>query len=86
MTYTVQISNRARRALRKLAHDAIADIDRCIRILARNPRPDGCQKLVNLDAYRVRAGDFRIVYEIHDDILVVIVIRVGHRRDVYRGL
>ena len=60
------------------------------RILARieslreNPRPPGCVRLSASECYRIRQGDYRIVYEIHDGRLVVIVVRVGNRRDVYR--
>ena len=52
--------------------------------LATNPRPHGVVKLSGQDAYRLRAGDYRIVYEIHDRILLVVVLDVGHRREVYR--
>lgn len=54
--------------------------------LGENPRPPGCQKLSGHDRYRVRQGRYRIVYEIQDDELVVVVIKLGHRRDVYRAL
>ncbi|MDO8881257.1 MAG: type II toxin-antitoxin system RelE/ParE family toxin [Coriobacteriia bacterium] len=53
--------------------------------LADDPRPRGCEKLSALERYRVRVGDYRIVYAIKDAELVVWVVRVGHRRDVYRG-
>ena len=52
--------------------------------LAEDPRPPGCEKLSALERYRVRVGDYRIVYSIEDAALVVWVVRVGHRRDVYR--
>ena len=52
--------------------------------LARTPRPAGCEKLSGSDRYRVRQGDYRIIYSIEDVELVVLVVRVGHRRDVYR--
>lgn len=52
--------------------------------LADDPRPHGCEKLSALERYRVRMGDYRIVYAIEDSDLVVWVVRVGHRRDVYR--
>ena len=52
--------------------------------LAEDPRPPGCTKLTGKEAYRIRQGDYRIVYTIADDVLVVEVIRVGHRREVYR--
>ena len=55
-----------------------------IRALAKDPRPAGSQKLSGEELYRVRQGDYRIVYSIDDDILLVVVIKIGHRRDVYR--
>lgn len=53
--------------------------------LAEDPRPPGCQKLSGLDRYRIRLGPYRIVYTIEDDRLIVYVVKVGHRSDVYRG-
>lgn len=55
-----------------------------IEALRDDPRPPGCVKLSGQEYYRVRQGNYRIVYEIIDDRLVVVVIAVGHRRDVYR--
>mgnify|MGYP001580816136 FL=1 len=53
--------------------------------LAATPRPKGVKKLTGTDdLYRIRVGDYRIVYQIHDDRLIVLVVRIGHRRDVYR--
>lgn len=59
-------------------------IDSRIAKLARDPRPVGCQKLSGENSYRVRQGDHRIIYVIEDDLLVVTVVNVRHRRDVYR--
>lgn len=59
-------------------------IVRRIEALAENPRPPGCQKLSGYDRYRLRQGDYRILYEIRDRDVVVVVIKIGHRRDVYR--
>jgi len=56
-----------------------------IRSLADDPRPPGCEKLSGQERYRVRQGVYRIVYAIDEDILVVLVVKVGHRRDVYRS-
>lgn len=62
----------------------------CARIVARiaelalNPRPVGVEKLTGDDRYRLRQGNYRILYEIQDSDLIVTVVRVGHRRDVYR--
>ena len=58
-------------------------VDR-ISMLAENPRPPGCEKLSGQDKYRVRQGRYRIVYSIEDQDLVVYVVKVGHRKDVYR--
>jgi len=52
--------------------------------LADEPRPIGCQKLSGKDRYRIRQGPYRILYTIEDDILTVVVVRIAHRRDVYR--
>ena len=57
-----------------------------IGLLADNPRPAGCTKLSGYDRYRIRQGSYRIVYGIEDDELVVYVVRVGHRKDIYRKL
>lgn len=60
---------------------------RRIELLGEDPRPAGCQKLAGgADRYRVRQGQYRIAYEIRDDELVVLVVKLGHRRDVYRAL
>ena len=55
-----------------------------IRQLAEDPRPPGCQKLSGRDRYRIRQGPYRIVYSVEDDRLIVYVVKVGHRSDVYR--
>lgn len=52
--------------------------------LPNSPRPTGCEKLSGREQYRIRRGAYRILYEIHDDILTIVVVKVGHRRDVYR--
>jgi mRNA interferase RelE/StbE len=59
-------------------------VARRIAALADDPRPPGCEKLAGRDAWRVRQGGYRILYTIEDDILTVIVIKVGDRKDVYR--
>ncbi|MEE8460844.1 MAG: type II toxin-antitoxin system RelE/ParE family toxin [Acidobacteriota bacterium] len=55
-----------------------------IQNLAASPRPMGCQKLSGRERYRIRQGSYRIVYSVEDDTLVVYVVRVGHRKDIYR--
>lgn len=64
-----------------------ADRERCLKAmsaLADDPRPRGCEKLSAQERYRIRVGVFRIIYEVRDSRLVVWVVRIGHRRDVYR--
>ena len=70
--------------LRALPRDDVRRIMERIRALADEPRPVGCEKLSSQDRYRVRQGVYRIIYEIQDARLLVLVVKVGHRRDVYR--
>jgi len=87
VTYRIDVAPRTERALRKLPIAVQQSVDRLFRVLAENPRPPGCVKLVGEErVYRVRAGDYRVLYEIYDDRLVVLVVRIAHRRDAYRRL
>lgn len=86
MSYRIEVSPAALRTLRKLDRHALVRVQAAIELLADNPRPPGARKLVGGDReWRVRTGDYRIVYEIHDRVLRVLVLSVGHRRDVYRN-
>lgn len=85
MPYRVTISSAARRAIRLLDRPIQLRIVRAAEALGLEPRPSGCRKLEGADLWRVRVGDWRIVYRIEDDRLLVLVIRVGHRGDVYRA-
>jgi mRNA interferase RelE/StbE len=83
--YEVQIARRAVRTLAALPRREQQRVRAAIDLLADDPRPPTCRKLTGEDdAYRVRVGDYRLVYEVFDERLVVQVIRVGHRRDVDR--
>lgn len=85
MTYEIELSNKAAKQLKKLSADIRDRINEKILELADNPRPSGVVKLENTgNKYRIRVGNYWILYEIQDDILIVKVVRVGHRRDVYR--
>jgi mRNA interferase RelE/StbE len=85
MTYQVQVARAALRQLRKLDPTARRRVQAAIELLADQPRPSGAKKLVGGDGeWRVRTGDYRIVYEIRDEVLLVLVIAVGHRRDIYQ--
>jgi mRNA interferase RelE/StbE len=85
LAYRIEIQRSAEKELAVLASTLQARIFKAIDGLAADPRPNGCKKLSGAkNAYRVRVGEYRIVYEIYDGVLVVIIIRVAHRREVYR--
>jgi mRNA interferase RelE/StbE len=85
VSYTVDLSPHARRQLRRLPQRTQDRILRGIHALADEPRPPDVAKLrATEDTYRIRVGDYRVVYEIHDRVLLVLVVEVAHRRDVYR--
>lgn len=86
MTYRIDFAPAAVRQLRKLDPAARRRIQAAVELLRTDPRPAGARKLVGGDAeWRVRTGDYRIVYEIYDRMLVVLVVALGHRRDIYRA-
>lgn len=72
--------------LRAIPKKDVARILRRIDRLGEDPRGPGCEKVSGSEYYRVRQGDYRIIYGIHDDVLVVVVIKVGHRRVIFRGM
>ncbi len=79
------LTTAAARELRKLDPQSRRRIQATIDTLATNPRPPAATRLVGgAGEWRVRTGDYRVVYEIHDDVLLILVLRMGHRRDVYR--
>ena len=84
MRYRVLIERRAQRELDRLPVAIRQRLNAAIARLAGDPRPTGCLKLRGEDAWRIRVGVYRVIYEIQDDRLIVTVIRLGHRRDVYR--
>ena len=84
MTYRVIIPASTERQLDKLEPDIRRRIQRRIVSLEQNPRPHDVIKLKGLDAYRIREGNYRVIYTIEDTIRIVTVIKVDHRRDVYR--
>jgi mRNA interferase RelE/StbE len=85
MPYHIDYLPAARKAIEKLPRRLQQRIIERIGTLSSNPRPTGCVKLTGQDAYRIRIGDYRVIYTIEDDKLIVLVIDVGHRRDVYRN-
>ena len=85
MTYAIEVLPAAERDLRKVHPQMRARIRGAVLKLAAEPRPPGARALKDRPGYlRVRVGDYRIIYTIEDEVLRVIVVRVGHSRDVYR--
>ena len=70
--------------LRRIPNRDLRKILATIESLSEEPRPSGIEKLSGQEKYRVRQGNYRIVYEINDDEIIVVVVKVGHRKDVYR--
>ncbi len=84
MTYEVRLPPAAVRQLRKLDPPGRRRVQAAIDLLAEDPRPPGARQLVGgAGEWRVRTGDFRIIYDIRNGELLVLVVKVGHRRDVY---
>lgn len=85
MTYRIELRPAAIRALRAVHPRDRGRIQGAIRLLADDPRPPGARRLRGRDGYRVRVGDYRILYVVRDDVLLIVVVTLGHRGDVYRG-
>ncbi|MDR0783622.1 MAG: type II toxin-antitoxin system RelE/ParE family toxin [Propionibacteriaceae bacterium] len=86
MSYQVQLTPAAARQLRKMDRPGILRVQAAIDLLAGDPRPPGARKLVGgAGEWRVRTGDYRIIYEVHERVLRVLVIVIGHRRDIYQS-
>ena len=84
MIYRIDFTPRAEKQLQKLPKNIQERIGEKIAELSSDPRPAGVKKLESDPSYRIRVGSYRILYEIKDDILLVTVVRVGHRKDVYK--
>ena len=81
--YRVEVRPAAARALRKLDPTVRPRIQGAIELLADDPRPPASRPLRGRPGYRVRVGDYRILYTIADDVLLIVVVTLGHRRDIY---
>jgi mRNA interferase RelE/StbE len=84
MPYAVTFRSSAAKELRKLPVPMRNQISELIDFLATDPRPHGVKKMVGVDAWRIRVGDYRVIYSIVDEQLVVEIIKIGNRREVYR--
>lgn len=81
--YRIELRPAAVRALGKLDPQIRRRVQGAIALLAQDPRPPGARALQGRPGLRVRVGDYRIIYAVEDNVLLVVVVRLGHRRDVY---
>ena len=84
MRYRVILPKSVQKALDRLPDEVVKRVLARLGQLETNPRPADMKKLKGRDAWRIRIGDYRVIYEIHDQQLQVLVITVGHRREIYR--
>lgn len=83
MAYSLNFSKQAFKRLEKINDPFYSAIKQAVYSLTENPRPSGYKKLVGRDGYRIRIGDYRVIYDIHDNMLIIDVISLGHRKEVY---
>ncbi|TKB71309.1 MAG: type II toxin-antitoxin system RelE/ParE family toxin [Nitrospira sp.] len=84
MSYALAIFPSAQRELGALPSEVSRRVRGAIADLAQEPRPSGCRKLTGREGWRLRVGDYRILYDIADSTQTVTIVHIGHRRDVYR--
>ncbi|MBS3178618.1 MULTISPECIES: type II toxin-antitoxin system RelE/ParE family toxin [Pseudoclavibacter] len=83
MSYQILVLPAAARAIKKLPPEAKRRIQAAVELLAEDPRPPAAKKLTGRPEWRVRTGDYRVLYRIQDDVLTVVIVHAGHRREVY---
>jgi len=83
MVYQVKLKKSVIKSLEKVDEPNYSQIKKAIYKLADNPKPQGCIKLKGRNGYRIRVGNYRIIYDIFDKILVVEVVALGHRKEIY---
>lgn len=84
MSYDIAILRRAQKELTELSTGVYERVRDSIGALAQEPRPPGCVKLTNREGWRIRVGDYRVIYEIDDQQKTVTILNINHRRDIYR--
>jgi mRNA interferase RelE/StbE len=83
--YKIEISASAERQLKKIRREDTVRILRSISLLANDPRPIGCRKMSGYDdVYRIRVGNYRVIYEIDGKQITIVILKIGHRKEVYR--
>jgi mRNA interferase RelE/StbE len=84
-SYKLVFKNSVAKDLRPIPNEDVGRLLGCMQSLQANPRPPGCEKLSGQERYRIRQGVYRIIYEVAVDLLIVTVVKVGHRKHVYRN-
>ena len=84
MKYTIWVERYAQKQIMRLDKKVIPVIKTAIADLSNNPRPPGHIELKGEEAYRIRVGKYRVIYEINDEVIIVTIVSVGHRKDVYK--
>ena len=84
--YRIKIKSSAVKELEKIPKKDLKRLTKRILSLSDNPRPRGCEKLSAQEKYRLRQGNYRIIYSIEDEILIVYVVKIGHRKEVYKKI
>lgn len=86
--YRIEFDRRVKKDLKLVNAQELKRIKTAISDLATNPRPPGCKKLKGKshEYFRIRVGDYRIIYTIEDKVLLIVVVCVGHRREIYKNL
>ena len=81
--YRIELRPAAVKALRKIDSQDRGRIQGAIALLGEDPRPPGAKALQGRDGLRVRVGNYRIIYSVHDDVLLIVVVTLGHRKEIY---
>jgi mRNA interferase RelE/StbE len=84
MTYKISIRRKAQKQMARIPASDYKKVKEAIQALANNPRPPGSKKLKGRPGWRIRQGNYRVIYEIQDDQLIIIVLDIGDRKDIYR--
>ncbi len=84
MSYRIYILRRAQKELSRIPARSFGQIKESIMRLGEDPLPRGCKKLTGREGWRIRVGDYRVIYDIDNSDRIVTVLHIGHRRDVYR--
>ena len=83
--YSIEFAKSVRKDLKKISNRDVKRILKAVLRLAADPRPSSSKKLMGEELYRIRVGVYRVIYEIHDGRLVVVIVKAGHRKGIYKN-